>query len=280
MKIVSKRILKKIYKKRNPWSHKYDYGHLLVVGGSKHYSGSPAFNTLAALRAGVDLVTVVAPKRAADIVASFKPDLIAYPLDCDYFSSSVLDEVLRLVKAKTAVVIGGGMGRKEETLEFIRQFLSRISLPTVIDADAIHAIANHMEIIKGKKVVLTPHAYEFFVLTNTKLDSNLKKRVEAVKNFANKWKVTVLLKGHVDVISDGKQTAINRTGSPYMTKGGLGDCLAGIVGALLARGIPPMEAASAAAWINGKAGEIVARKLRDSLITPDVIEAIPRVIQI
>ena len=280
MRVVTKKILNQVYKKRNAWSHKYDYGHLLVIGGSKHYSGSPAFNALAALRAGVDLVTVVTPRRAADIIASFKPDLIAYPLDCDYFSPKQLKEVLSFVKGKTAVVIGGGMGRSKATLEFIRRFLKQIDLPTVIDADAIHAIAKHIDTIKGKPVVLTPHSYEFFVLSGIRVSNKIKERVKTVEKFAKKWRVTVLLKGHVDVISDGKQTVINKTGTAYMTKGGLGDCLAGIVGALLARGVDCFTAAAAAAWINGKTGELASKKLGEGLMASDLIDEIPKVIRL
>ena len=278
-KSVDKSILKRIYKKRDLWSHKYNYGHLLVVGGSKQYSGSPTFNALSALRAGVDLVTIVSPKRAANIIASFKPDLIAYPIDCDYFSIKELEEVLSFVKGKTAVVIGGGMSRRNETLEFIREFLRKISLPVVIDADAIHAVANELELIKNRKVVLTPHVYEFFVLSGKKLGKDLKERVNAVKEFARKWNVTVLLKGHIDVISNGKKTVINKTGSPFMSKGGMGDTLAGICGALLARGIEAFDAACASAYINGKAGELASKEFGESVLASDLIEKIPKVLK-
>ena len=88
IEIVNRLLLKKIYKKRPEWSHKGDFGHLLVIGGSKKYSGSPAFNTLAAYRSGVDLVTVVAPKRAANIIATFSPDMITYPLEGDYLKKT------------------------------------------------------------------------------------------------------------------------------------------------------------------------------------------------
>jgi len=276
---VTRNFVKTIYRKRDEWSHKYDYGHLLVIGGSKQYSGSPAFNALAALRAGTDLVTIVAPKRAANIIANFTPDLICYPLNCDYFSLKNLREVLSLLKGKTAVSIGGGLGRMNKTMTFVRKFLQKTELPTVIDADAIYAVSKHMQIIKEKKVVLTPHTYEFFVLSGMRVGRNLKKRIKAVESFARKWKVVILLKGHIDIISNGEETFINKTGSPYMTKGGLGDVLTGIVGALLARKVRPIDAAKAAAWINGKAGEIAARKFGEGLLASDVVECIPLAIK-
>jgi NAD(P)H-hydrate epimerase len=276
---VNKSILKKIYKKRKSWAHKYDFGHLLVIGGSKHYSGSPAFNALAALRAGVDLVTIVAPERAANIIASFKPDLIAYPLKGDYINKKHLSKLLEFTKNKTAVVIGGGMCRRKETFETITTYLKKIKIPCVVDADAIHAIARNKNVVRGKNLVLTPHSYEFYVLSGIEVSTNLDERIRTVKEVANKFKTTILLKGHVDIISDGNKVAVNKTGCPYMTAGGMGDTLAGICGALLARGISCFDAACAAAYINGKAGELAAKKYGESTIASDLIEEISSIIK-
>jgi NAD(P)H-hydrate epimerase len=279
MQVVDKKILKQVYKKRKPWSRKYDFGSLLVIGGSKLYSGSPAFNALAALRAGVDLVTIVAPEKTAYTIRSFKPELIAFPIACEFFSKENLEEILEFTKNKTAVVIGGGMSRRQEVLDFILEFLKKVDLPFVIDADAIHALAVDKGAIKGKKVIITPHSYEFFVLSGKKVEDDVKKRIEDVKLVANDVQATILLKGHVDVISDGMKVAINKTGSPFMTKGGLGDTLAGICGAYLARGIDPFISACAAAYVNGKAGELAARKYSEGLLPTDLIEEIPSVIK-
>ncbi|MEM5772688.1 MAG: NAD(P)H-hydrate dehydratase [Candidatus Aenigmatarchaeota archaeon] len=279
MQVVDKSILKQVYKKRSLWSKKYDFGHLLVIGGSKLYSGSPAFNALAALRAGVDLVTIVAPEKTAYTIRSFKPDLIAFPIKGDFFTKKNLKEVLELTKNKTAVVIGGGMSRREEVLNFILEFLKAVELPVVIDADAIHALAKNKEVIKGKKAIITPHAYEFFVLSGESVGYDVIERSEIVTKVASELQATILLKGHMDVISDGFKTAINKTGSPYMTKGGLGDTLAGICGAYLARGLDPFTSACAAAFVNGKAGELAAKKFGESMIASDLIEEIPRTIK-
>jgi len=279
MEFVEEKILKEIYKERKDWCHKYDFGSLLVIGGSKLYSGSPAFNALAAYRSGVDLVTVVSPKRAADIIASFKPDLIVYPLDCDYFSLKNLEEVLDFVKNKTAIVIGGGMTRREEVLEFVLEFLKKIDLPCVIDADAIHAVSKNLELIKGKNFVLTPHAHEFYVLSGKKVSDNLEERINLVKEFSEKYQTTILLKGQIDVIASKGKVALNKTGCKAMTKGGLGDTLAGILGALLARSVDTFKAACAAAYINGKAGELAAKKYSEGMLASDLIEFIPEVIK-
>lgn len=279
MVAVGKSILRQVYKKRNPWSKKYDFGHLLVIGGSKQYSGSPTFNSLAALRAGVDMVTVVAPERAANIIASFKPDLIAFPVSGNYFTKDHLEEVMELTIKKDAVVIGGGMTRRPEVLEFILEFLKRVELPVVIDADAIYALAIDKTMIRRKPVIITPHSHEFFVFSGKLVGPNLEERVKSVGVTARETKTTIILKGHIDVISDGKKTATNKTGCPAMSKGGMGDTLAGICGAYIARKINIFTAACAAAYVNGKAGELAARKYSESVMASDLIEEIPNIIK-
>jgi len=283
---VTKSILKDIYKSRPADVKKYDFGLLLVIGGSEFYSGSPALSSLAAFRAGVDMVRVVAPKRAADIIASFSPDLAAYPLEGKYFDKEDLATVISMTESakavahdKAAVVIGGGMGRSAEVQEAILEYLSEISLPVVIDADAIHALGKKPEIISGKNFLITPHSYEFFVLTGKEIyQLPEEEKIKMVQAEAKRLQTTILLKGKTDIISDGKEVALNKTGSPFMTKGGTGDSLAGICGALLARGIEPFVTAQAAAYINGKAGEIVAQKKKEGLLATDIIEAIPGVL--
>jgi len=275
---VKKSILKEVYKRRDEWSRKFDFGHLLVIGGSKQYSGSPAFNALAALRSGVDLVTIAAPERAADIVASFAPDLIAYPLEGDYLNKKHLPELLKLTQNKTAVVIGGGLCREKEILETILEYLKKISIPCVIDADAIHAVALDKNIVRERKFVITPHNYEFKVLSGKEVSTTPLERINSVIKLADDLKTIILLKGHIDIISDGNEAALNETGSPYMTKGGCGDTLAGICGALLARGTNAFTAACASAYINGKAGEIASKRFGESLTASDLINSIPEAI--
>ena len=286
MLTVTKSILKEIYKKRPSAVMKYDYGLLLVIGGSQFYSGSPALSAMAAFRSGVDMVRILAPKRAADIIASFSPNLAAYPLKGDWLDQEDLSILLEMTegakavaRGKTAVVIGGGMGRSKETQETILEYLSQIDIPAVIDADGIYALSRNLEIMKGKPFLITPHGYEFFVLTDQEvIGKSDKEKIEIVKAQAQRLQTTILLKGGTDIISDGKEVALNTTGSPYMGKGGTGDTLAGICGALMARGIEPFIVAQAAAYINGKAGEIVAARKKEGLLATDLIEAIPEVL--
>jgi hydroxyethylthiazole kinase-like uncharacterized protein yjeF len=283
---VTKNVLKNIYKERPAKVRKYDFGLLLVIGGSEFYSGSPALSALAAFKSGVDMVRIIAPKRAADIIASFKPDLAAYPLEGKWLERKHLATLIGMTESakavargNTAVVIGGGMGRCEEAQEAILEYLSQVSVPVVIDADAIHALGKKPEIISGKNFLVTPHTYEFFVLTGQEIyQLPEEEKIKMVKAEAARLKTTILLKGKTDIISDGKEVALNKTGSPYLTKGGTGDTLAGICGALMARGIDPFTAAQAAAYINGKAGEIVTQRLKEGLLATELIEAIPEVL--
>lgn len=283
MKEVNKNILKKIYPKRPAEAKKYDFGLLTVIGGSQFYSGSPALAALAAFRSGCDMVRIIAPQRAADIIASFSPNLAAYPLGGDYLTKdnvSLLLEMTEAAKAvahgRTAIVIGGGMGRSQETQEAICEFLAQTDIPAVIDADGIYAIAKNPEILKKKPFLVTPHTYEFFILTGEKVRGlSQKEKIEVVKREAAKLGTTILLKGKIDIISDGERVALDKTGSPYMTVGGTGDTLAGIAGALLCREISCFEAGCGAALINGLAGERAGKKFGEALTATDLIEEIP-----
>lgn len=285
---TEKEILKNIYKPRPSDSKKYDFGLLTVIGGSDFYSGSPALSAMAAFRAGVDMVRIIAPKRAADIIASFSPNLAAYPLEDKWLNKSHLAILISMTESakavsrgNTAVVIGGGMGRTEETQEAIIEYLEQVQVPVVIDADAIHAVGKKPEIISGKNFLITPHTYEFFVLTGKEIN-NLPddEKMKIVQEEAARLGTTILLKGKTDIISDGKETATDSAGTPYMTVGGCGDVMAGVCGALLARRVSVFEAARAAAYINGRAGEIAADKFGEGMTATDLIEAIAEAIKL
>lgn len=284
---VTKEILKQVYPKRPSVGKKYDYGFLTVIGGSEFYSGAPALTALSAFKSGVDMVRIIAPKRAADIIASFTPNLSAYPLKGDWLTKDHVANLLEMVESaktvargKAAVVIGGGMGRSEETQEAILEFLSQNFTPCVIDADAIHAVGKRPGVISGKNFLITPHSYEFFVLTGKEINQLTEtEKIKVVQEEAQRLQTTILLKGGTDIISDGKEIALNRTGTSFMTVGGTGDTLAGIAGAILAKSIPAVVAGQAAAYINGIAGELAAKKLGESLTATDLIETIPEVLK-
>ncbi|KKU93185.1 MAG: putative sugar kinase, YjeF-related protein [Parcubacteria group bacterium GW2011_GWA1_49_26] len=275
-----------MYPPRPVQSRKYDHGLMLVIGGSEYYTGAPAIAAFAGFRAGLDMVRILAPKRAADIIASFSPVLAAYGLDGSHIEKKDVSFLIsrtmaakEIARGNVSILIGNGLGRDEETQEAIKEYLAAIDLPCVIDADAIYAVAERPEIIVGKPFVFTPHSYEFFELTGKNVHGlPQEEKIELVKQEAARLQTTLLLKSHIDIVSNGSEVILSKTGTPYMTVGGAGDSLAGILGALLARGIAPLEAAAAAAYINGKAGELATKKFKDGLIATDIIEEIPHII--
>jgi len=274
-------VVRKLYPKRPDWCHKGDFGRLLVVGGSERFTGSPMFNALAAYRAGCDLVAIVGPRRAADAASHYRPDLIAFPLDGQRLERRHVPAIMKYAEEfkPTAAVVGCGLWREEETRKAVVQLIRALDVPMVIDADGIRSLYGYEDCLEGKTAVLTPHADEFQQLTGTMVSTSVDERVLAVKKHADILGTTMVLKGHVDVISDGKRVATSGTGSTYMTKGGFGDTLAGICGALLARGAEPFDAACAAAWINGAAGELAAKKFGEGTLASDVFEFIPAAIR-
>jgi len=275
--------LKEIYPPREKWTHKGKNGYLLVIAGSKKYTGSPIFNALAALRAGADLVCCLGPERAMNIAAQFLPDIITFPLVGDYLRKKHLPFILKQIPKFDSLILGCGLGRSLETFQVVLEIIKKANLPMVVDADGIRAISQEKEkissILKEKKIVLTPHSKEFEILTGEKLTTEIGERKEKVKKWAKKLNCLILLKGHLDVISDGQEVFLNETGSPFMTKGGFGDILTGILGAILARKVNLFEAAKAASFINGQAGQLAAEKYGEGLLASDSFEIISQVIK-
>ncbi len=265
---------------RPPEAHKGDFGRLLIVGGSEIFSGAPALVALSALRAGVDLTYIAAPQRTAYAISSMAPDLITVKLEGSHLNPRNTAVVKRYLETSTAVVMGPGLGLHKETKDAVMKVIEMIEgerIPLLLDADGLKAFAESRRKISSP-LVLTPHAEEYRLLTGKKLPMDLQKRMEEVRKTARKLRAVILLKGHVDVISDGERIKLNFTGNPGMTVGGTGDVLSGIVGALLAQGAAPFEAAVAGAFINGAAGDFVQSEKGYHMVPTDIIKWIPRVI--
>jgi NAD(P)H-hydrate epimerase len=267
--------LKGFYLPRSSEARKGDFGRVVVCGGSDRYAGCLAFNSLAALRAGADLAIVVAPKRAADIVAGYSPDLITVPCDSPFPDPSVALEVL---ENADALVLGCGVVRTPESHRALLDIIRGCKAPMVLDAEALHALAPNLELIKGKKVLLTPNAGEYQVLSERSWPPTADAKRTAVRTLAKQYDASVIVKGASDMISDGEQTYVDTRGSPYMTKGGYGDLLAGVAGAHLARGRTPFDAARIAALIVGRAGELASARFGESTLASDVLSFFSSVI--
>jgi len=270
-----------VVRRRPRASHKGDFGRLLVIGGSETYAGAPSFVALAALRCGTDLVYIAAPEETAKTISSMSPNLITVKLEGARLSRRNIGQIRPLLERATAVAMGPGLGTHEETFEAVGEILSALGAlgkPSVIDADAIKAMGASRKPL-GSPAVLTPHRGEFKALTGIDLPSDprgLDEQIRCVRGAAKELNCAILLKGPIDIISDGERVKLNSTGNPFMTVGGTGDVLTGIVGAFLAQGASPMRAASAGAFLNGYLGDALLRSGRAPLLPTDMIEGIPK----
>jgi hydroxyethylthiazole kinase-like uncharacterized protein yjeF len=251
--------------------HKGDFGRLLVISGSTDYVGAPILAAKAAYRTSIDLVTLACPKYVAERVSD--PVLMIKPLSLDsHLSGADVDIVLKL--NYDSVVLGNGIGLHDETRSFVREFLRKTDKPVVIDADALklieprHIRPNH---------ILTPHATEYKNLFG-ELPEEMDARTKHVADSAKKANAVILLKGSIDIISNGVRTKYNRTHNPGMTVGGTGDVLAGITGALAVKA-DPFTAACAAAFLSGLSGNFCRDEKGYSFTASDVLEKIPDAIK-
>jgi ADP-dependent NAD(P)H-hydrate dehydratase / NAD(P)H-hydrate epimerase len=264
--------LHRIYPARPKNARKGDYGRVLIAGGSDRYAGCLAFNALAALKAGADLSIIIAPRRAADIVAGYSPDLITVACSSAFPDPRIVRDFR---SSADALVLGCGVVRTRQAHKALLEILEESSCPVVADAEALHAIAARPGISLGKKILLTPNAGEFKVLSRKSWPSSKKERTASVRVLARQFGATVIVKGAEDYISDGERVHVDEEGSPFLTKGGYGDLLAGVAGAILARGQSPFDAARAAAYIVGRAGKIAAKRLRESTLASDALAELP-----
>ncbi len=267
--LVNQSWIKKVYKKRVNWAHKGNFGKVLILGGSVEYTGSPAIVALASMRAGADLAKIFAPRRAADIAASFSPEIIAIPFDKEYLDSDAFYLARKLSSWANLIEIGNGMGAGSNQGEFVNMVLKDIRKRFVIDADGIKLMNRDL---LNREMLITPNTYEFNVLFGTNLPTNIEDRAKIVKEKAKEYGTNILLKGHIDVVSDGEEIFLNKVNSVYMTKGGTGDSLAGICAGLIGQGAKIIDAACAGAFINGYTGKYLARSKRESLSVMDIID--------
>lgn len=265
---------------RKPDSHKGDYGKILLLCGSRGYTGAAALTATGALRSGAGLVYLAVPESIYAIEACKLTEAIVLPLPDEggTIAMSALPEIRRLLPKMDAVLIGCGLGQSEGTRAVLETVLREFSGPVVVDADGINLLAKHMDILRERHAptILTPHAGEFVRIGG----DNKADRVAETQRFAGEYGCILLLKGHETVISDGKETYVNQTGNPGMAVGGSGDVLSGIIVSLLGQGIEPLKAAACGAWLHGKAGDICAEEIGQyGMLPTDLVEVLPRLLK-
>lgn len=264
-------------------SHKGDYGRVLIVGGSRGMAGAPALAGMAALRSGAGLVTLAVPRSVQATVAGFEPSLMTRGLGSDAqdgLSINELDAVLEIAQGMSVVAIGPGLGLSAEaqTAELVRKLYAEISVPMIVDADGLNALAQAPECLAspGGERVLTPHPGEFQRLTSESGTGEAVERADRAAALAKRdpqGQTIVVLKGTATIVTDGNQYLVNTTGNPGMATGGAGDCLTGVIAALVGQGLSVLDAARLGVHVHGLAGDLAAAEQGEvSLIASDLVK--------
>ncbi len=265
---------------RNPWGHKGNFGKLLLLCGSRGYTGAAFFAAMGALRSGAGLVFLGVPESIYGIEAVKLNEPVIFPLPDagGRLSADAVPEILSRLPQMDAVLVGPGLGQSEGTLAVVRAVLENAQCPVVVDADGINVLSAHRDLLRGRKspTILTPHDGEFARLGGVIGED----RMAAAAALAEELGCVVLLKGHETCITDGTDGYLNPTGNPGMAVGGSGDVLAGVITALLGAGLPPLEAAACGAWLHGAAGDRCAAELGQyGMLPTDMLSALPRLMK-
>lgn len=265
---------------RNPYAHKGNFGRILLLCGSRGYTGSAYLAAMGALRAGAGLVFLGVPESIYAIEAVKLNEAIVFPLpDAD---GALSPDAVALIEDKLtgmdAVLIGPGLGQSSGALAALETVLREAKCPVVVDADGINLLGKHKALLRGRQypTILTPHEMEFARLGgDTSSD-----RAEAAINLARTLGCVLVRKGRGTLITDGTVIYRNLTGNPGMAVGGSGDVLAGIITAFLGQGLGPMEAAACGCWFHGAAGDLCARELGQyGMLPTDMLAVLPRLLK-
>jgi NAD(P)H-hydrate epimerase len=256
--------------RRSQRDTKFTAGSLLVVGGAPGTTGAVALTAIAALRADAGYVTVAVPEDCVGIVET----LVLEPVKRGFSYAHAMDELEADLGRASALAIGPGLGRSEEARALVRGLLERSSLPTVVDADGLFGLEPTE---RDAPLVLTPHAGEAARLLEVDSDWVSAHRLEAATVCADRFGAVVVLKGADTIVRapDGR-TIVCDTGPPSLATAGTGDVLTGVVGAFLAKGLDPVDAAAAAAVVHGLAARAV--RPQAGLVASDVAAALPSVL--
>ncbi|HIR31410.1 MAG TPA: NAD(P)H-hydrate dehydratase [Candidatus Faecousia faecavium] len=265
---------------RDPWGHKGTFGKILLLCGSRGFTGAAYLAAMGALRSGAGLVFLGVPESiyAIEAVKLNEPVVFPLPEEDGKLSGQALAEISRRLPQMDAVLIGCGLGQSAGTFAVVKAVLETASCPVVVDADGINLLSGHRDILRRRQhaTILTPHDGEF-----ARMGGPVgKDRMESAAQLATDWNSFVLLKGHETCITDGQVGYINSTGNPGMAVGGSGDVLAGIITALLGQGIAPLEAAACGAWLHGAAGDLCAKELGQyGMLPTDMLLRLPRLLK-
>jgi hydroxyethylthiazole kinase-like uncharacterized protein yjeF len=260
-------------------SHKGENGHLLIVAGSYTMRGAASLVALGALHSGCGLVTVAGVVEVCDALAAFVPEAMMVPLEDNgdgVLGPDSIELLLDLQDSVSCSVFGPGLTTHESVRLLLGGVWSQWALPSVLDADALNAISLGLE-LPDSPCILTPHPGEMARMLGMDSEKVQGDRFGTVGLAVEKYKRTVLLKGAYSIAGDTEgHLLVNTTGNPGMASGGMGDVLAGVIGGLLAQGIPPMQAAAVGAYLHGAAGDLCAdRSGPVGYVASEVARALP-----
>ncbi|MFA7382403.1 MAG: NAD(P)H-hydrate dehydratase [Desulfurivibrionaceae bacterium] len=256
-------LLQPLIPARGMASHKGTFGHLLVLAGSAGKGGAAVLCGLGAARSGAGLVTIAVPRMLNGVVQGALPEamteVLSFSQHC--LSDTDYEQLLAAAQGKEAVAVGPGLGTAEETGQLVRRFYRELRQPMVVDADGLNLLAGELVVAPAGPRVLTPHPGEMARLTGLATSEIQSKRRAVAADFAKLHGVYLVLKGAATVIAapDGR-LAVNATGNPGMAAGGMGDVLTGLIGGLLAQGVPPWEASCLAVYVHGLAADRLVRE--------------------
>lgn len=271
--------LKRLLPRRRRDSHKGDYGRILLLCGSRGYTGAAALAARGALRCGAGLVYLGVPESIYAIEAVKLDEAVVLPLPDEngMLSADTCGQIQPLLGRMDAVLFGCGSGIGTGTETVLRFLLQNASCPLVLDADGITLGSRHKDELRGRTspTILTPHDGEFARLMPKDAD-----RLTQTEDLSRDLGCVIVRKGHRSLICGEGESFENRTGNPGMATGGSGDVLAGIITALLGQKLSPMDAASAGAWLHGRAGDLCADRLGEyGLLPGDLVEELPRLLK-
>lgn len=261
-------------------SHKYKYGHVLIVGGSRGMVGAPLLAGMAALRTGAGLVTIASSGDVTDKLEKRVREIMTLELPSDGSDAAAKLEDFVLDRKVSVIVIGPGMAVKAEARTLVEHLLDSIRLPLIVDGGALGILRGHVDRLDSsasKALILTPHTGEFQRLADMELPGERSKLRDMAAEFAEDHDVTLVLKGNPTYVARPTGSVYeNTTGNPGLATAGTGDVLSGVIAGIIAQGIGPPEAAETGVYLHGLAGDIASdEKTQPGVIAGDVIEAIP-----
>ena len=279
MNHMNETIIRNLLTRRERDTHKGDYGKLLLMCGSRGYTGAAALAATGALRTGAGLVYLAVPESIYAIEAVKLTEPVVLPLaDREgMLCEASIPKIAELLPKMDAVLFGCGSGLGPGPEAVLAFLLQNAECPLVLDADGITLAARHKDILRGRSAptILTPHDGEF-----ARLMPGRAPRLEQTMATARDLRCILLRKGHRTLITDGAVCWENRTGNPGMATGGSGDVLAGVIVSLLGQGIQPLEAAASAAWLHGRAGDVCADRLGEyGMLPTDMVEELPQLLK-